>query len=1334
MQQPESFAAGASDSNTDGTWLDIGDNENTESTAGAATAGVDGTVGVPSNDAFPAGRDGAAYWTGPDGMFYIYGGFDGTHTRSDLWKFNPYTRQYTMMVANTDDLAPTYSAVRGTADASGTPGSRRYASTAVSGTDASNGKLWLVGGRSATTDQYGDVWYYSLSLNQWVWKAGSSTINVAADLSAGVGATTIAGTSAAFGARQDATTFWTGGKLYLFGGQKADSTNNLGDTWSYDPTADNFAYILGPAAADTHPTVAYPAVGSAGSPMFRVGAAGAATSAGLLYLIGGKCNPATGTTDADALFPTDVWTLDTTVAVANMVWTLRSGTGATVGAQSGSAIYSDLRDAGTAGLMPGRWRAAVSIDNVNHLIYIFGGAGQDTTTPATPVQVFLKDVWTVDTTSTASTAQIWVGGQSFQDSSYDQTNTAYYSSEVQVYGLGVMAGVSFVDKWSGYYYGFGGDESGLEANDLFYIPAVSPTLLLTLSTSSSSATVDSGFQLDTYGSYTHRAWISNNRASGSTYTVTFTVTDGSTSAPSFSLTLTWATSLNTEITAHYSLNGTTPLSIDFDYATSANPYVFTVPFSPYDVVTWGTLEPTNNGLFYIGDSDSEANVDPARPWLHQYTVTGGSSSYDSEEFRIYPEDGHDYEYLDIQVQFANPPSSDNTYTAVVSIGSSPYYYDYTTYGEKDLNKNQAGLPSSIVFTLAEGATISYTSGNTGDSLIVNFTSPAAGQCWPASGDLDFTVTAADHSTRDDYFRFCTPANNDDSFIGYFSINDGAFTTWIDTSGQVNFADTLANMPGSLLIVPADGAWISASSWANNDHIYNFTLPALGQSGTQQTFTITAQDGTTTQAYSFTLHTEISADNSWSATLTAAGLTTVNFDSTGSTTKTINIPRDFAGHTDGTITFTLPTGATINPATSVPATTAITTSPYTFTFPAIGATLALSVSVKAEDGTIGSMYTLNVVVVANNDNSWTAVLSAGGLTSINFDSTLTTTKNLNVAYTFAAHADGVITFTLPVGATIVTTNPTPTITASPYTFTFPATAGSLSPTFQVRAEDGTLGSTYTININVAGSPAVDWSATLTGSNSLSQLFDSLGSLSQTVTIPRVNNGGDGTITISLPTGATLISGTGTPITTTPYHINPMPAPGASTTRTITVRAQDGTTTGSTYTITFTVTADSNTAWTAVLAVPGMTSQNFDSAGSTTINLPITNQFASVSGSTITFTLAGAGATVQAGHTITSTVYGPFATPSGGNSVSLSFRVQAESGALGSLYTININVAASTDASWSAVVTVGGFTSDTISSNGHDNTDNVLVPWAYRHTAGVITITKALIAPLMAVVIL
>ncbi len=310
-------------------------------------------------------------------------------------------------------------------------------------------------------------------------------------------------------------------------------------------------------------------------------------------------------------------------------------------------------------------------------------------------------------------------------------------------------------------------------------------------------------------------------------------------------------------------------------------------------------------------------------------------------------------------------------------------------------------------------------------------------------------------------------------------------------------------------------------------------PANGASQrfyTPVTYTVTAEDGTTTQAYTVEVSAALTSD-------VTAAIDEVNHK----ITATVPYGTDLSTE-NLTPTITLSSGATVSLASGAPANGV----PLRFDS-------SVNYIVTAQDGTSTQEYLVNVSAALN---------SAAAITGFVFE----TAQNSLLTSDVTATIDEVnhkITATVSYGTDLSTENLTPTITLSSGATVSPSSGASqrfYTPvTYTVTAEDGTTTQTYTVEV----SAALNSAAAITGfvfGTAQNSVFTS----DVTATIDEGNH----KITATVPYGTDLSTENLIPTITLSSGATVSPANGASqsfyTPVTYTVTAEDGTTT-QTYTV-------------------------------------------------------------------------------------------------------------------------------------------------------------------------
>jgi hypothetical protein len=180
----------------------------------------------------PGGRALAVGWTDTSGNFWLFGGWGYTaisggtgvvQVLSDLWEFNPTTKEWTSM-----------------------PGGPAGRELATGWTDKS-GNLWLFGGDDGISSEtvagsvqtlvyglFNDLWKFNPSTNEWTWVSGSQTVDAV-----GVYGAEGVPTPANMPGSRNGTVSWSdsSGNLWLFGGYVyvGNYAAFFNDLWLYQP-------------------------------------------------------------------------------------------------------------------------------------------------------------------------------------------------------------------------------------------------------------------------------------------------------------------------------------------------------------------------------------------------------------------------------------------------------------------------------------------------------------------------------------------------------------------------------------------------------------------------------------------------------------------------------------------------------------------------------------------------------------------------------------------------------------------------------------------------------------------------------------------------------------------------------------------------------------------------------------------------------------------------------------------------------------------------------------------------------------------------------------------
>lgn len=320
--------------------------------------GLYGTRGVADPSNVPGARDGAVAWLGPEGDFWLFGGYGGGggtgeyRYLNDLWKYDPGTNEWTWISGSSSPNQEGTFGTKGVADPLNVPGARYGA---VSWADP-GGDLWLFGG--AGYDCPNDLWKFDPGTLEWTWVSGSNAYSLPS-----YGTKGVASPSNVPGVRREAVS-WVdpNGKLWLFGGDEYDDPLEtwcrINDLWKFDPVTAEWTWVSGndrPSQVGWYRTrgIAHPAC----VPGARQEAVSWIDRAGKLWLFGGVMGSYSN------LF-NDVWQFDP--GTGNWTWV------------TGSKLTDQPANFGTKGVPasmndPGACGAAVSWTDSSGAAWLFHG-------------------------------------------------------------------------------------------------------------------------------------------------------------------------------------------------------------------------------------------------------------------------------------------------------------------------------------------------------------------------------------------------------------------------------------------------------------------------------------------------------------------------------------------------------------------------------------------------------------------------------------------------------------------------------------------------------------------------------------------------------------------------------------------------------------------------------------------------------------------------------------------------------------------------------------------------------------------------------------------------
>jgi N-acetylneuraminic acid mutarotase len=344
-----------------------------------------------------------------------------------------------------------YFGTKGVASGLDNPGAREGG---VTWTDAS-GNLWMFGGYGDSSGYIGylnDIWTWNVTTRQWTWVGGDGGVPPPYYANAGVYGTQGVATAMNLPGGRVAAEHWVDstGKVWMFGGQGADSQGTVGDLndlWRYDPATQQWTWIGGattiPGLLASNPAV-YGTLGvaaAANTPGGRDGATTWIDALGNLWLFGGE----------------------TYSAVYNDLWMYSPGTGEWTW-EGGSQTGGSAGTAGIAGIasavaMPSARVGGFGWVDQQHNFWLFGGKNSSA----------YNDLWEFNPTTSQWT--YWSG------SNTSATTTGSYGTLGVASASNQPAGRAFGSAWTdanGNLWMFGGTQLQLNnnLNDLWlYQPA-----------------------------------------------------------------------------------------------------------------------------------------------------------------------------------------------------------------------------------------------------------------------------------------------------------------------------------------------------------------------------------------------------------------------------------------------------------------------------------------------------------------------------------------------------------------------------------------------------------------------------------------------------------------------------------------------------------------------------------------------------------------------------------------------------------------------------------------------------------------------------------------------
>ncbi|HYV94306.1 MAG TPA: kelch repeat-containing protein [Chitinophagales bacterium] len=258
-------------------------------TNSAFDPGSYGVQGVPATTNVPASRsECAASWVDVSGNFWLFGGWTGSGTLNDLWRYNPATNEWTWMKGSSSTGASGVYGTKGVANATNCPGARACYTKWNDGND----NLYLFGGSELLNGLlYNDVWKYNISTNEWVWISGTNQSNSAAN------ATSLCTQDVNFypSGKWESRACWVDPckKFWFFGGTSLNDISGVqNDLWKFDPVTLDWTWASGSLIVLQAGSFGTQGVSSATNhPPSTMGSNGWTDKQGNLWLFGGATFP-----------------------------------------------------------------------------------------------------------------------------------------------------------------------------------------------------------------------------------------------------------------------------------------------------------------------------------------------------------------------------------------------------------------------------------------------------------------------------------------------------------------------------------------------------------------------------------------------------------------------------------------------------------------------------------------------------------------------------------------------------------------------------------------------------------------------------------------------------------------------------------------------------------------------------------------------------------------------------------------------------------------------------------------------------------------------------------
>jgi hypothetical protein len=247
-----------------------------------------GIKGVPSPSNNPSSREEAGTaWTDNFGDLWFFGGWNGSGSLNDLWRYNIANNEWTWMRGSTIISDPGNYGSYQIEDPLSEPASR----CGYTHWKDNSGNLWFFGGEDFYVSDFNDMWRFNPSTNNWAWMQGSSTPGAPPSYSTTCNTDVLNNP----GTRYENRMVWTdiAGNFWTFGGNAGSAvTNYTNDLWMYCTATNLWTWISGDNIPNPPGNWGTLGVSSPlNKPDGRMGCVGWRANTGELYLFGGTVSP-----------------------------------------------------------------------------------------------------------------------------------------------------------------------------------------------------------------------------------------------------------------------------------------------------------------------------------------------------------------------------------------------------------------------------------------------------------------------------------------------------------------------------------------------------------------------------------------------------------------------------------------------------------------------------------------------------------------------------------------------------------------------------------------------------------------------------------------------------------------------------------------------------------------------------------------------------------------------------------------------------------------------------------------------------------------------------------